>query len=86
MTEIQNPKQLAIDLNWDLVIVIWNLFEIWCLSFVISGLGWLGLLKTSGRFGLLATTLILFTVVFSKPVNQLPGDADFRGNGRKISG
>jgi hypothetical protein len=26
MTEIQNSKQLAFDLIWDLDIVIWNLF------------------------------------------------------------
>ena len=26
MTEIQNPKQLAFDLIWDLEIEIWNLF------------------------------------------------------------
>jgi hypothetical protein len=26
MTEIQNPKQLAFDLIWDLDIEIWNLF------------------------------------------------------------
>jgi hypothetical protein len=26
MTEIQNPKQLAFDLIWDLDIGIWNLF------------------------------------------------------------
>ena len=38
MTEIQNTKQLAFDRIWDLDIVIWNLFVIWCLSFVISGL------------------------------------------------
>jgi hypothetical protein len=31
MTEIQNLKQLAADLNCDLDIVIWNLFVIWCL-------------------------------------------------------
>ena len=31
MTEIQNPKQLAFDLIWDLDIEIWNLFAIWCL-------------------------------------------------------
>jgi len=26
MTEIQNPKQFAFDLIWDLDIIIWNLF------------------------------------------------------------
>jgi hypothetical protein len=46
MTEIQNStrlsssqaKQLAFDLIGYLDISIWNLFVIWCLSFVISGL------------------------------------------------
>ena len=31
MTEIQNPKQLAIDLIWGLDIAVWNLFVFWCL-------------------------------------------------------
>jgi hypothetical protein len=31
MTKIQNPKQAAFDLIWDLDIEIWNLFGIWCL-------------------------------------------------------
>ena len=39
MTEIQNPKQLAFDPPLaGLDIVIWNLFVVWCLYFVISGL------------------------------------------------
>jgi len=38
MTEIQNSKQSAFDLIWNLDIVIWDLFVIWCLQFVISGL------------------------------------------------
>jgi hypothetical protein len=39
MTEFQNPKQSAFDPSAaDLDIVIWNLFVIWCLLFVISGL------------------------------------------------
>ena len=39
MTEILNPKQLAFDSPAaDLDIVIWNLFDIWCLLFVIFGL------------------------------------------------
>jgi len=42
MTEIQNSKQLAHGLISDLDIVIWNLFVIWCLLFVISGLSGLG--------------------------------------------
>jgi len=43
MTEIQNPKQLAFDPPAaDLDIVIWNLFDIWCLVFVIFGLSGLG--------------------------------------------
>ena len=42
MTEIQNPQQLAFDLICNLDIVIWNLFVIWCLLFVISGLSRLG--------------------------------------------
>ncbi len=35
MTKIQNPKQLAVDLIWDLDILIWNLFEICSLLFGI---------------------------------------------------
>jgi hypothetical protein len=31
MTKIQNSKYLAFDIIWDLDIVIWNLFAIWCL-------------------------------------------------------
>ena len=50
MTEIQNSKQLAFDLIWDLDIVIWNLFVIWCLSFVISGLSELD--NCSSGFGI----------------------------------
>ena len=50
MTEIQNSKQLAFDLIWDLDIVIWNLFVIWCLEFVISGLYGLGI--CSSNFGI----------------------------------
>jgi hypothetical protein len=38
MTKIQNHKQLAFDPPLGLDIVIWNLFVIWCLQFVISGL------------------------------------------------
>ena len=41
MTEIQNSNQSAFDPIWDLDIEIWNLFVIWCLYFVISGLPWL---------------------------------------------
>ena len=47
MTEIQNPNQLAFDLIWDLDIEIWNLFEIWCLYFVISGLSGLGICSSN---------------------------------------
>jgi hypothetical protein len=37
MTEIQNPKQKnnRFEPVWNLVLEIWNLFEIWCLEFVI---------------------------------------------------
>jgi hypothetical protein len=49
MTKIQNPKQLAFDLILILDIVIWNLFVIWCLYFVISGLsGFRSLIAMSG--------------------------------------
>ena len=50
MTEIQNPKQLAFDLIWDLDIEILNLFVIWCLQFIISGLSGLGI--CSSNFGI----------------------------------
>ncbi len=37
MTEIQNPKQKnnRFEPVWNLVLEIWNLFEFWCLEFVI---------------------------------------------------
>jgi hypothetical protein len=47
MTEIQNPKKLASDLIWVLDIEIWNLFVIWCLYFVISGISGLGICRLS---------------------------------------
>ena len=50
MTKIQNSKQLALDLIWDFDIEIWNLFVIWCLYFVISGLYGLGI--CSSNFGI----------------------------------
>ena len=50
MTKIQNSKQLAFDLIWDFDIEIWNLFVIWCLSFVISVLQGLGIY--SSNFGI----------------------------------
>jgi hypothetical protein len=42
MTKIKNSKLLAFDLIRHLDIEIWNLFVIWCLLFVISGLSGLG--------------------------------------------
>ena len=47
ITEIQNSKQLVFDLILDLDIVIWNLFVIWCLYFVISGLSGLGIYSSN---------------------------------------
>ena len=47
MTKIQNPKQLASDLILDLDIEIWNLFVIWCLYFVVSGLFGLGICSSN---------------------------------------
>jgi hypothetical protein len=45
-------KQLVFDLIWDLDIAIWNLFEIWCLQFVISGLSGLGSKEASSSIKL----------------------------------
>lgn len=42
MTEIPNSQKLVFNLICDLDIVIWNLFEIWCLSIVISLISELG--------------------------------------------
>ena len=47
MTEFQNSKQLVFDLIWDLDIVSWNLFVIWCLLFVIFDLSGLDMQKIS---------------------------------------
>ncbi|MGD1972687.1 MAG: hypothetical protein PVG73_01360, partial [Desulfobacterales bacterium] len=50
ITEIQNLKQLAFDFIEDLDIVFWNLFVIWCLSFVISLRAVGSDLRAGGRF------------------------------------